>query len=128
MKKILLIVAAILGVLVILFTISGFVPINGVFLGEYMVMEDNSSIEMQVGVSSSIGFIGRYSVKWKDQDAYITFYNTFGGINSSLGANNKVVLELPEACDAIYFKNGSEYDLKLTKNSETDKWERAPLK
>lgn len=56
---------------------------------------------------------------------YLTFYSTFGGLNSSFGAKNEFVLELDKDDSEICFKraNGG-YELVLQKNAETGAWER----
>jgi hypothetical protein len=59
---------------------------------------------------------------------YLTFYSTFGGLNSSFGAVNSFVLELGKNDTEIYFNrpNGG-YELVLVKNIDTGEWER-PVK
>ena len=59
---------------------------------------------------------------------YLTFYSTFGGLNSSFGTVNSFVLELGKDDTEIYFKrpNGG-YELVLVKNGDTGEWERPVL-
>jgi len=54
---------------------------------------------------------------------YLTFYSTFGGLNSSFGAKNKFELELGEDDTEIYFNRpDGGYELVLQKNTETGEW------
>ena len=92
-----------------------------VALGEYSVSEDGTVLTFYAGLMSSMGYIRAY----KDEgggvkDHYLTFYSTFGGLNSSLGAKNEFALELNEDDSEIYFRRGNHsYKLVLKKNLET---------
>ena len=56
---------------------------------------------------------------------YLNFYNTFGVINSNLGAKFEFTLELDEDDTEVYFnRTGGGYELVLQKNTETGEWER----
>ena len=97
-----------------------------VALGEYSVSEDGTILTFNAGVMSYMGYIRVY----KDEgggvkEHYLTFYSTFGGLNSSFGAKNEFVLELNENDSEIYFKRGNRsYKHVLKKNAETGVWER----
>lgn len=56
---------------------------------------------------------------------YLTFYATFGGFNSSFGAENQFTLELDENDTEIYFNRADGgYELVLQKDAETGEWVR----
>lgn len=56
---------------------------------------------------------------------YLTFYSTFGGVNSSFGTVNTFILELDPDDTEIYFNRpGGGYELVLEKNTETGEWVR----
>lgn len=56
---------------------------------------------------------------------YLTFYNTFGGFNSSFGAKDHFVLELNPDDTEIYFNRPNNgYELVLQKDSDTGEWMR----
>ena len=110
----------------IYFVGTGFLERMDVLLYDYSVSEDGTELTFSAGIMSSMGFIRGY----KDNGGgvkphYLTFYSTFGGLNSSFGAKNEFVLELDKDDSEIYFKraNGG-YELVLQKNAETGAWER----
>ena len=95
-KKILIIMLAVVVVLSSLYFVgTGFFERSDVYLGDYSVSEDGTELTFNASVASSMGFIREY----KDNGGgvkphYLTFYSTFGGLNSSFGAKNEFVLEL----------------------------------
>lgn len=127
MKRILIILLAVVIVLSSLYFVgTGFLERMDVLLYDYSVSEDGTELTFSAGIMSSMGFIRGY----KDNGGgvkphYLTFYSTFGGLNSSFGAKNEFVLELDKDDSEIYFKraNGG-YELVLQKNAETGAWER----
>ena len=127
MKRILIILLAVVIVLSSLYFVgTGFLERMDVLLYDYSVSEDGTELTFSAGIMSSMGFIRGY----KDNGGgvkphYLTFYSTFGGLNSSFGAKNEFVLELDKDDSEIYFKraNGG-YELVLQKNVETGAWER----
>ena len=75
-------------------------------------------------VNSSIGYTRDYKDDdVKDDSHYVTFYSTFGGLNSSFGAKNEFELELDKNDTEIYFNRANEnYELVLYKDLETGEW------
>ena len=127
MKRILIILLAVVIVLSSLYFVgTGFLERMDVLLYDYSVSEDGTELTFSAGIMSSMGFIRGY----KDNGGgvkphYLTFYSTFGGLNSSFGAKNEFVLELDKDDSEICFKraNGG-YEIVLQKNAETGAWER----
>ena len=108
---------------------TGFIKRTDIVLFDYNVAEDGLAISLDVQVSSSIGYTRGFKNKGGGiKSHYLTFYSTFGGVNSSFGAINTFVLELDEDDTEIYFNrpNGG-YELILIKNVDNGKWER-PVK
>lgn len=127
MKKILLIVLlSIVALPIIYFVGTGFLERMDVVLIDYSVSEDGTELTFNAEIMSSMGFIRGY----KDNGGgvkphYLTFYSTFGGLNSSFGAKREFVLPLDKDDTEIYFKRASGgYELVLKKNEETGTWER----
>ena len=128
-KKVILTIVIIV-VLVASFLIgTGFMERTDVVLSDYAVIEDGSAISLGVQVASSMGYVRGF----KDNGGgvkphYLTFYSTFGGLNSSFGTENSFVLEIGKDDTEIYFNrpNGG-YELVLVKNIDTGEWER-PVK
>lgn len=126
-KKILIILLSVVVVLSSLYFVgTGFLERMDVLLYDYSVSEDGTELTFSAGIMSSMGFIRGY----KDNGGgvkphYLTFYSTFGGLNSSFGAKNEFVLELDKDDSEIYFKRAKGgYELVLRKNLETGEWER----
>lgn len=127
MKKKVLIttVVLVLGVIMILFIATGFIKRTDVYLAGYSLSKDGSIITMNVGVAGSMGYIRDCTIKMGGDNKYITFYSTFGGLNSSIGAKNKFEVELNPLCTEIYFYHGDGgYTLVLKKNEITNEWEK----
>ena len=72
----------------------------------YTVSEDGRSMNLTVGVMSSMGYARTVKGKANGDSLYLTFYSTFG-LNSTWGARDTFTIELPEGCRSIYFLPGS---------------------
>ena len=127
MKKKIIVVIAIILVLVVGFLVgTGFKKRTDVVLIDYAVSEDGTAIRLGVQVSSSMGYVRGF----KDDGGgvkphYLTFYNTFFGLNSTFGTVSTFVLEVEPDDTEIYFNrpNGG-YELVLVKDEETGEWLR----
>lgn len=125
-KKVILIVAIIVVLLTSFWVGTGFMKRTDVILVDYAVAEDGSAISLGVQVSSSMGYVRGFKDNGDGvKSHYLTFYSTFGGVNSSFGTVKSFVLELDKDETEIYFNrpNGG-YELVLVKNVDTGKWER----
>ena len=127
MKKRAIAVITVIVVLVVVFLIgTGFRKRTDVILVDYSVSEDGTAINLGVQVSSSMGYIRGFKNNGGGvKPHYLTFYSTFGGLNSSFRAVNSFVVELEVDDTEIYFnrpKGG--YELVLVKNEETGEWLR----
>ncbi len=119
--------AAVIVVLIVSFLVgTGFRKRTDVFLTEYAVSEDGTKITLQTSVASSMGYVrGFHNDGGGVKPHYLTFYATFGGLNSRLGAKDTFVLDVGEDDREIYFNRiGGGYELVLQKNSETGVWEK----
>ena len=122
-KKIFLTIAVIVVLMLLMFICTGFRKRTDVVLFDYSVSEDGSEISLEIQVSSSMGYI-------KDKGGgvnppYLTFYSTFGGLNSSFGSIHEIELELSRDNTEIYFNRpGGGYELVLMKDIATDEWIR----
>ena len=126
MKKILIVIGVMLALILILFVGTGFTKNPNVEIIEYSVNEYGSELNFTIGIPHSIGYTRGYTNKGGGvKTHYLNFYNTFGVINSRLGAKFEYKLELDEDDTEIYFNraNGG-YELVLQKDIETGEWER----
>ena len=105
---------------------SGFIKRTDVVLAGYSVSEDGTEITINVGIPTSMGYIRGFEDKGGGvKPHYLTFYSTFGGLNSSLGAKHQFEIDLEETDTEIYFnRSGGGYELVLVKDSETGDWIR----
>lgn len=128
-KKTILISALLVIVFAILLIAShlisnGFTKRTDVVLIDYSVSEDDSKLTFKTGILSSMGFIRGFEDNGGGaKPHYLTFYSTFGGLNSSFGAKHEFELELAETDTEIYFNraNGG-YELVLQKDKDTGEW------
>ncbi|MBE7055349.1 MAG: DUF945 domain-containing protein [Ruminococcaceae bacterium] len=131
MKKVItvfiLIVAVLAMVLAILYYVgSGFAKRYDVYISDYSVSEDGTQLKFSTGIFSSMG----HTRGFKDSGGgvkphYLSFYATFGGLNSTFGAKTEFVLPLGKNDTEIYVADiGGGYKLALKKNEETGIWER----
>ncbi len=125
-KKILLTIAAIVVLMLLMSICMGFRKRTDVVLFDYSVSEDGSAISLEIQVSFSRGYIRGVKDKGGGvKPHYLTFYSTFGGLNSSFGSINEIELELSRDNTEIYFNRpGGGYELILKKDIATDEWIR----
>ena len=125
-KKIFLTIAVIVVLMLLMFICTGFRKRTDVVLFDYSVSEDGSEISLEIQVSSSMGYIRGFKDKGGGvKPHYLTFYSTFGGLNSSFGSINEIELELSRDNTEIYFnRQGGGYELVLMKDIATDEWIR----
>lgn len=125
-KRIVLIALSIIVLLIASFLIgTGFNKRTDVVLANYSVSEDGTTLTFTAAIPTSMGYIRGF----KDEGSgvkphYLTFYSTFGGLNSSFGAKHEFELALDENDTEIYFNRpDGGYALVLQKNPETGEWE-----
>ena len=125
-KKIFLTIAVIVVLMLLMFICTGFRKRTDVVLFDYSVSEDGSTISLEIQVASSMGYIRGFKDKGGGvKPHYLTFYSTFGGLNSSFGSINEIELELSRDNTEIYFNRpGGGYELVLMKDIATDEWIR----
>ena len=125
-KKIFLTIAVIVVLMLLMFICRGFRKRTDVVLFDYSVSEDGSAISLEIQVSSSMGYIRGFKDKGGGvKPHYLTFYSTFGGLNSSFGSINEIELELSRDNTEIYFNRpGGGYELVLKKDIAADEWIR----
>lgn len=125
MKKVVIgIVSVFLIVFISLFLLTGGERAD-VVLHSFEVSADGKIMTMNVGISSSVGYIRKMKQtnNYMEPDlVFLTFYSTFG-INSKLGAKNTFTLEIDSNADEIYFFKGNNgYNKVLEKDKETGEW------
>jgi len=95
-----------------------------VYLKDFKVSADGKTMTLEVGVSSSAGYVRKLKRTSGSMNYYYTFYSTYG-INSKIGAKDSFEIEIDENVDEIYFYTGDKgYKLVLVRNSATKEWEK----
>ena len=127
-KKIVVAIIMIVVIISAFFIGTGFQKRTDVVLVDYSVYEDGTAINLGVQVSSSMGYVRGFKNKGGGvKPHYLTFYSTFGGLNSSFGTVNSFVLEIEDDDTEIYFNRpDGGYELDLVKDEETGEWTRTP--
>ena len=125
MKRIIAIIVSVVIVLILSYLIgTGFMVRTDVVLADFSVSEDGTILTLNTTVPTSMGYIRGYKNDGGGvKPHYLTFYSTFGGLNSSFGAKNEFELELSENDTEIYFsRHNGGYELVLQKNTASGKW------
>ena len=113
--------------LIVLFSIylvgTGFVKRTDVSLFDYYVSADGTEMTFTAYPMSSVGYTRGFKEFPNQVQHYLTFYSTFGGINSSFGAEKVFTLELSSDSTEIYFWSvDKKYELMLIKDETTGQW------
>lgn len=124
-KKFLIFIAIFLILAVFVFALGcGFRKCTSPYLADYQSSSDGQTITLQVRPASSIGYLRNMKVHNENNRVSLTFYHTFGGLNSSLGAKDTFSLTVPENCNEIYFDCGkSGQKLVLVKPADSSPWQ-----
>ena len=127
MKKKMIAIISLIAILILAFMVgTGFRKRTDVVLFDYTVSEDETAINLGVQVASSMGYVRGFEDNGGGvKPHYLTFYSTFGGLNSSFGTVNSFTLEIDSDDTEIYFNrpNGG-YELVLVKDEENGDWIR----
>ena len=105
-KKIIVILFIIIIIIIALFFANGFRKRTDVVLRDYSVTEDGKTMTLNIDITSSMGYARDLKVKQGGENKYITFYSTFGFLNSKIGAKSEYEIELNPYCNEIYFYKG----------------------
>lgn len=105
---------------------SGFIKNTSVFINDYTVSSDGKKITINVGVSSSMGFIREVKVhQQQGGKLYLDCYSAFGGLNGRIGAKDTFTFLLSEDTSSIaVYRNSDCYETVLVKNAD-GLWQRA---
>lgn len=120
---------AILALLIVLgaggvFAAGGMSQRTNVVLLDYSASEDGSVLTLQTSIPSSMGYIRDMRTERTGGELRCSFYNTFGGFNSSLGAEDTFTAAVDPDCRAVYFdRGGGRWALVLSRGVDGT-WER----
>ena len=109
-----------------LFVTPGFQKRTDVYLQDFSVSEDGSVITVQTFPIGSMGFIRAMEAKQIGDEIHCSFYRTFGGLNSRLGAKTAFEIRLDHPTERIYFDRGTSFgQLVLERDADTGAWASA---
>lgn len=127
-KQVWIVLGVVILLLGMLFFATGFRKIPNVVLNDYGLSEDGTALTLRVGVAGSMGYVRDCGIKEIGGGRYLTFYATYGGLNSPLGARNEFTVRLDPDCRALYFNRGAweldGYEEVLRKDESTGQWVR----
>jgi len=112
------------------FLFIGFCPRTNMALLGYELSPDGTVITIRTDHPGSAGYTrAAKNVSQNPAVVKLKFYCTFGGPNSSLGAKDEFVIELPPECTEIdFYRSYQEPELGfhpvLRKDAATGTWER----
>ena len=119
MKKSLLILLAVLLALAAGWMIfSGLQTRTDVFIQDFTVSEDGTSITFTVGIGSSMGCTRGFKDETRRDARVLTFYDCWGGFNSPLGAKDTFTLSLRPEDTAIAIARQNEAEVVLEKGED----------
>ncbi len=122
-KRIIIIFLVIIFTFIVVFLLGGLKKRTDVVLIDYFVTEDGKKMKLGITVTSTIGYARDLKVKQCGDNKYITFYSTFGFLNSKFGAKSEYEIELNPSCNEIYFYKGDGgYKQVLQKDEITNEW------
>lgn len=120
MKKGIISIFLLIGIVFgILFVGPGFTKNTSVYIDKFDVEENEMTIH--VGVSSSIGYVRKYSMHQDGTTLYLDFYHGFGGINGSIGAKNTYIIPLTNEITDIAINRDEGYQIVIHKD-EYNNW------
>lgn len=113
-------------IIIILLLIMAFFLLTGtkrtdVYLKDYSIQEDGQTLTLQVGLTSSSGYIRKMERTSGSMNYYLTFYGTYG-INSKIGAKDTFEINLDANVDEIYFYTGNKGYKKVLEKNEDGNW------
>ncbi len=123
MKKLPLFIVGLVLLYGIYFFGSGFNVRNDVHLIDFAAPAHGEDITIHVGVSSSAGYTRTWRNVSDDPTVMdLEFYSAFGGINGSVGADDRFAIPLHEDCKEIRFMTFGDFRTVLVKDPVSGQW------
>lgn len=107
------------------FIISGFQKTYAVYMGDYEVSQDGTELTFNYLNANSMGYVRDMKDDYADGVHKLTFYQCWGGLNSSIGHQSTYTIHLNPEDTEIYCMDGQGMArLVLHKDPETGSWIR----
>ncbi len=120
-SKFIIIVCIVIIILIGLFLLLTGGARTDVYLKNYELSDDGKTMILNIGVSSSTGYVRKMKRTSGSMNYYYTFYSTFG-INSKLGAKDSFEIDLDQNVDEIYFYTGNKGYKQVLEKNENGEW------
>lgn len=128
-NKLLILTGLVLCLSMLLFIRTGFKRHTDIALKDYSISDNGSSMTLNVELTGSIGYLRDCKVTKYADSLYVTFYSTFGWLNSSLGSHNIFDVKVNKEYKKVYiYKGKGAYNLVLQRVGETNNWVRTEYK
>ena len=125
MKKYIIAAAVAAVMLTAYMTMSGFIRNTSVFIEDYSVSQDGSSVTLKTGIGSSAGCIRKLAVHQRQGGKlYIDCIGAFGGINGSIGARDTFTLPLDKDTAVIALVRDADCYEEVLSRAEDGTWHR----
>ena len=124
-KKAALIIGIIIALVLVYLVGSGFLKNTSAYIEDYAISADGTEITLNIGMSSSMGYIRNVSVHQQEGGKpYLDCYSAFGGMNGSIRAKDTFIFHLDEETSIIgIYRSTNCYEEVLVK-SEDGSWQR----
>lgn len=123
MKKRTLVLAILMIAAGILFVLPGFEKRTDVYLLDFSISEDGSVMTLKTMPAGSMGFIRSMETETAGNEIHCSFYRTFGGLNSGIGAKSCFQMKIDDSIEKIYFDRGAESDhIVLERDAAASEW------
>ncbi len=120
-KTILVVVLLLLAILVLTFIFTGFSKRTDVVLLGF-TEKNEDEIEIKTTLAGSMGFIRDISTIKSGDRLYCSFYCTFGGLDSDLGAKDSFVITADKEINKIYFSRPEGKDILVFFRDSEGSW------
>ena len=124
-KKMFAVFGIVIALILIYLAGSGFTKNTSAFITDYSVSDDGKEMTVNVGVSSSMGYIRNVDVRQQHGGKlYLVPYAAFGGINGRMGAKDTFAFPLDADTELVALYRGTDrYEEVLTK-AQDGRWVR----
>lgn len=104
--------------------LPGFLPVSSIFIQDYELSGDGTSINLTVENASSMGYVRVLREDQHGGKLYLTPMAAFGGLNGRIGARNTYTFSLHPDTEIIALYKGSNVFQEALVKDEDGEWVR----
>ncbi len=120
-KALIAVVLIIVSIIVLRFVTNGFTRRLDVIILDYSISQDES-ITIKTALAGSMGYIRDAKTEQNGNKLYVSFYQTFGPLNSNFGAEDTYTIKPNSKCNEIYFQRDNDWVCVLNKDELSGQW------